>query len=237
MKFAMIHDINNQWFCLLTDSCCPIISPKRFRYLFYNHYYSSIINWKKPWWNIYFHKRANLALLSEELHLGNDPWFVLKRENVNHCLYFINNQVKLTQTICNGGLANESLFAIILQIYKELTNAICSVTHITDWSRKTSATSPHVFKTANLLDIQFIEKNLNENKFTMFIRKVSLDFPDEVLKNYIYNYSKENDNKLKIQTPIIFIYRRIYNNSKQYTTYAFIIIPLLIYIYHLYLYL
>ena len=28
------HDKNNQWFCLLTDSCCPIISPKRFKYLF-----------------------------------------------------------------------------------------------------------------------------------------------------------------------------------------------------------
>ena len=35
MSFALSHDIANNWFCMLTDSCCPIISPKRFRYLFF----------------------------------------------------------------------------------------------------------------------------------------------------------------------------------------------------------
>ena len=34
MKFAVNHDSNNLWFCMLTDSCCPIISPEKFRYLF-----------------------------------------------------------------------------------------------------------------------------------------------------------------------------------------------------------
>ena len=42
-----LNDNNNQWFCLLTDSCCPIISPKKFRYLFYQNYNKSIMNWKK----------------------------------------------------------------------------------------------------------------------------------------------------------------------------------------------
>ena len=82
MQFALKHDIINQWFCILTDSCCPIISPKKFRYLFFNYYNRTILNWKKPWWNINFHKRANLALLPEELHLANDPWFVMKISNI-----------------------------------------------------------------------------------------------------------------------------------------------------------
>ena len=37
MRYAFGNDVSNQWFCLLTDSCCPIISPKKFRYLFYTH--------------------------------------------------------------------------------------------------------------------------------------------------------------------------------------------------------
>jgi len=113
MKFAIQHD-NNLWFCMLTDACCPIISPKKFRYLFYNYYNKSIISWKPAWWNIEMHKRGNLSLLPEELRLANDPWFIMNKENVLQCLYFISNQQKLTSTICNGGLANESLFAIIL---------------------------------------------------------------------------------------------------------------------------
>jgi len=229
MRFAMI-DLSNQWFCFLTDSCCPIISPKRFRYLFYNYYNYSIISWKKPWWNIQFHKRSNLALLSEELRLGNDPWFVFKRENVTHCLYFLNNQQRLTTTICNGGLANESLFAIILQFYKQLTNVInCSI-HITDWTRQSSPTSPYIFKRANKLDIDFIEKNINDNKFAMFIRKVSKEFPDDVLKNYIYNYSKERDDKLK--EPFIFIYRRLYEKFKIYKNlWYYMLFSAILYIY------
>ena len=106
LNFAFHHDKQNKWFCMLTDSCCPIISPKKFRYLFYNHYQCSIFSWKPAWWNPYFHKRGNLAKLSKELWLANDPWFVLTRENVNQVIHFVNTQKSITQTICSGGLAN-----------------------------------------------------------------------------------------------------------------------------------
>jgi hypothetical protein len=43
----------------------------------------------------------------------------------------------------------------------------------------------------------------------MFIRKVSLDFPNEVLRHYIYEKYKNDDNKLIIQEPIVFIYNRL----------------------------
>jgi len=203
MNFAVKHDANNQWFCMLTDSCCPIISPNKFRYLFYNYYNQSIISWKKAWWNVDFHKRANLGLLPENLRLANDPWFVMKRENVLQCLYFINKEQKLTQIICSGGLANESLFAIILQVYKQLNDVICAVTHTTEWARPASSTSPHLFKDADEQDIKFIDKSLNNDKYVMFIRKISPEFPDTVLREYIYNYSKEKDDKLVISNPFL----------------------------------
>jgi hypothetical protein len=208
MKFALNHDKNNSWFCFLTDSCCPIISPKRFRYLFYKHYEKSIFSWKKAWWNVQFHKRANLALLPEEFHLANDPWFVMKREHVQQCFHFVHTQRELTTTICKGGLANESLFAIIMYAYKQLTtkNIISAVSHTTDWSRKTSPTSPHLFKDANELDKKFIEQSLEKDRYAMFIRKIAPEFHDDILRHYIYDYSKKADDELIVRIPLQFIY-------------------------------
>ena len=193
LLFAMNHDKKNQWFCLLTDSCCPIISPKRFRYLFYENYNKSIMSWKKAWWNVSLHKRANLGLLPEKFHLGNDPWFVLKREHIICINNYFNTKKNIVKTICAGGLANESLFAIIFYACDQLNNKqlISSPTHATDWSRMASGTSPHIFKEANKTDIVFIENFLKENKYIMFIRKVSPEFPDTILQKYIYNYSNE----------------------------------------------
>jgi hypothetical protein len=199
MRYALKHDDENQWFCFLTDTCCPIISPFKFRYLFYNYYNKSIISWKPSWWNIQFHKRANLALIPEKYHLGNDPWFLLKRENVIHYLTFIQTNNKITQTICNGGLANESLFAIVLKAFDQLDKIIMSATHITDWSRMSTATSPHLFKFGNEQDIKFIEETLEKNKFAIFIRKIDIEFPDEILKYYIYEHYREKEKNLYIK--------------------------------------
>jgi len=207
MQYALKYD--NQWICFLTDSCCPIISPKKFRSLFYSLWNRSIMSWKPAWWNINVHKRANLALLPEELRLANDPWFVLKRENAEQILHFYKTKFHVVKTICDGGLANESLFAIIMHGYKQLkkneSGVINAVTHLADWTRMASATSPHTFKEGNTKDIQFIEDNLLKNKCAMFIRKISTEFPDDILRKYIHN---SKDDHIIIFEPLIFIYRR-----------------------------
>jgi hypothetical protein len=210
MNYAMQQDSNNSWFCFVTDSCCPIISPIKFRYLFYNNYNKSLLSWKPAWWNITFHKRANLYLLPEKYRLANDPWFIMKRENVKQCLQFMHKFHDITKTVTVGGLANESLFAIIMYIYGQLNNGevLSSVTHVTDWSRRTSPTSPHLFKLANDRDIQFIETELEKNRHAMFIRKISPEFPDQLLEHYIYEYSKNKDNKLVLREPFLFFYMR-----------------------------
>ena len=212
MSFAIKHDTNNQWFCLLTDSCCPIVSPRRFRYLFFNYYNKTILSWKRAWWNVSYHKRGNLKHLPTEFHLGNDPWFVMKRENVLQTLQFINTQQTTVKTICDGGLANESLFAIIMYAYKQMdTNGsvISAVTHLTDWSRMSSFTSPHTFKDANSVDIKFIDTELDKNKYAMFIRKMAPEFPDDILRNYIYGKNKQRDDALVIVMPPLYIYLKI----------------------------
>ena len=196
LKYALNNDINNKWFCLLTDSCCPIISPTKFKNLFLNHMDKTIMKWKPPWWNIYFHKRANLALLPLKLRLANEPWFVIKREHVkliNQYFFYNPKNVKL---ISDGGFANESLFAIILMAYNQLKTEFveCSITHLTDWSRMTSATSPYVFKEATIQNIHFIENAIKLNPFCMFIRKVSPEFPNEVINKFL-NFEQEEKEK------------------------------------------
>ena len=157
------------------------------------------MRWRPAWWNIDFHKRANLYLLPKELHLGNDPWFVLNKDHIIQILNFVNIKKNITNTICSGGLANESLFAIILYCYKQLDlngQVISDITQLADWSRMSSTTSPHIFKEANETDIKFIETELNKNKYSMFIRKVAPEFPNNILKHHIYEKYVEEDNNL-----------------------------------------
>jgi len=215
MNYAIINDSENLWICLLTESCCPLISPKRFKYLFYKYYSKSILSWKKAWWNIHLCKRANLSFLPEKLHLGNDPWFIMKREHVLFCLAFYKTKNDIVKLICQGGLANESLFAIMMYYSNKLSkkHIICSPSHATDWSRMSSTTSPYVFLDWNNKDYEFIEKTLRENKHVIFIRKISTEFPDEILEKYIYEYSKEEDKLLILQKPFIisiFLQRMVY---------------------------
>jgi hypothetical protein len=211
LNFAFKHDSQNKWFCMLTDSCCPIISPKRFRYLFYENYKYSIFSWKHAWWNPDFHKRANLAKLPKELWLANDPWFVLTRENVKQVFSFATTQQTITKTICDGGLANESLFAIIFKFCKELedgpsnSHINCATSHLADWTRKSSTTSPHVFKDVNEKDIDFIDKELERNHYAMFIRKVAPEFPDDILRHYIF---KNDDDIIVLKEPYELMYNR-----------------------------
>lgn len=239
LNFAFKHDEQNKWFCLLTDSCCPIISPLRFRYLFYKNHKNSIFSWKYAWWNPEFHKRANLAKLPKELWLANDPWFVLTRENIKQIFHFVSTQQTITKTICDGGLANESLFAIIFKFYKELedknsnSHINCAVTHLADWNRRSSTTSPHLFKDANEEDIKFINKELERNKYAMFIRKVSPDFPNEILRHYIYEQNKTRDDKLLVIEPFEFTY----NRYQVYIKKSFYYLSIFLSLYVLYLFL
>ena len=190
LSYAYHHDTNNVWFCLLTDSCVPIIRPQKFREFFFNYYQTSIIKCKPAYWDIRIHRRANLRLFKKEFWLANDPWFTLCRDHVNKCLLFLNYRNDTFQQINSGGLANESMFAIILQTFGELQQnnskpfrLINESSSVSDWTRMSSPTSPYLFK-------EDIEENniiicnlLKENKYAMFLRKVHPDFPDKAVKH------------------------------------------------------
>ena len=187
LSYAFHHDLENKWFCMLTDSCVPIISPAKFRQLFFENYKASIFKWKPAYWNITIHRRANLRLLKKEYWLANDPWFTLSRAHVQKCILFLVAKNDIYKQVNAGGLANESIFAIMLQTFGQLSNhsgsLINTVNTITDWTRMSSPTSPYLFKNGDNLatDINIISNLLKENPYAMFLRKVDRSFPDQAI--------------------------------------------------------
>jgi len=197
LSYASEHDKENTWFCLLTDSCVPIITPQKFREMFTNHYQASIIKCSPAYWDITLHRRANLRLLSKEFWLANDPWFTLCRDHVYKCILFLTYKTSTFNRINMGGIANESIFAIILQTFNELTNPMRLINQsstLCDWTRMATPTSPYLFKDATPENINIITKQLKENKYAMFLRKVHRDFPDSAIKdimNMNFNHTYE----------------------------------------------
>jgi hypothetical protein len=184
LSYAFYHDLENKWFCMLTDSCVPIISPAKFRQLFFQHYQTSLFKWKPAYWNINIHRRANLRLLKKEFWLANDPWFTLSRDHVHKCILFLSLKNDIYRKVIDGGLANESIFAIIMQTFDQLGDQdklLNEQSTITDWTRMSSPTSPYVFKEATEENINIISNLLKENSKTIFLRKVSSSFPDQAI--------------------------------------------------------
>lgn len=225
MSYAFHHDTSNLWFCMLTESCVPIISPQQFRKLFFDHYQASVIKWSPAYWNVEIHRRANLRLMKKEYWLANDPWFVLSRQHVQKCMIFMAAKYGIYKQINEGGLANESLFAIVLKTFRQLDDpnmTINEISTITDWSRMQTPTSPYLFKEATEENKEMIGSMLKKNKYAMFLRKVDKSFPDDVLKEFIYNtnYHHEYDmmhNQLKVKNNYTWL-----NYYKNYVLFLFL---------------
>ena len=183
--FGLKSDSNNKWFCFLTDSCAPIISPAKFRELFFLYHSKSILKWNYAWWNVNFHKRANLRLLPKMYHLGHDPWFILTRDHAIKCFNYTKIERPTYNIICNGGLANESIFIVILKQCGEINNILNASVNVANWEIMSSANSPYVFKSGSTDEIEYIKKLLEKNKFSIFLRKVDVSFPDTILRKYL----------------------------------------------------
>jgi len=188
LRHAIEQDAQNRWFCFLTDSCAPVISPTRFAIMFSLHSDKSIFKWQRSRKNPLFNKRANLKYLPKEYKLSHDPWFTLTKIDAVLCLKFAQTKQEIFNFICKGDIANESVFAIILKSYRRLKFVINSETTITDWTRITSPTSPYVFMgSASLQDTEYIIDVKEKNVYSMFVRKMDTSFPDELLRRILYN--------------------------------------------------
>ncbi len=193
LNFA-VKNLENKWFCLLTESCIPIVSMDKFLESLNKNVDKSILSWQKAYWNLQIHTRANLRLLKPDFQLSNAPWFILTRDHVNKVLYFRILQHSLYKTICEGGLANESVFAIALESFMELKNkdkVINEVSTITDWEHMETPTSPYTFKSGSPEEIKRLHELIRKNPHGLFLRKISPYFPDKELHKIIFPGKKK----------------------------------------------
>jgi len=185
LAHSISQDAQNRWFCFLTDSCAPIVTPEKFKSLFNDYSDKSIFKWQKASWNPSFNKRANLKYLPDEYWLSHDPWFTLTKIDAELCLRFVNETPQLYATICKGIIANESIFAIILKFYKRLRFVVNEKGRIVDFTRMTSPNSPYLFQSASLQDIKYILEERKKNEYAMFVRKIATTFSDDALRRFI----------------------------------------------------
>ena len=187
LSFALHQDPQTQWFCMLTESCVPIVSPTTFRNRFDAQSNTSLLKWDVAWWNVHFHTRANLAKFSPPLRLAHDPWFVLTRDHVVAVFHWIKKNPMMGKTICQGGLANESFFAVALRhsgiLDKPNSGVINKTSTLTDWARREGPTRPHRFL-GRKEDIDIIETLRKQNPEALFLRKVDASFPEAVLEQF-----------------------------------------------------
>jgi hypothetical protein len=173
----MQHDRSNQWFCFLTDSCAPLVSPAAFRQRFFAHYQDTFLAWKPAWWDVYWIRRANLHRLPTEFRLANTPWFILQRADAARCLQWVRKHTSTARTIMDGPVANESLFAIVLHATHRLPHVRNEETTLADWSRMPNAMSPYSFEDMSDENRHFLETR--KSKSTLFVRKIGAQFPME----------------------------------------------------------
>jgi hypothetical protein len=204
LNYAIKEDSRNQWFCFLTESCVPIIHPLRFREMFLSHWNTSFLKWDRFPKTILPNTRANLHLFSDSAQLKHNPWFTLKREDALRCLHYQRINRGIYKTICSGKVANESIFAIMLMAFNKLDKVKNENMSIADWSRMMSATSPYLFVEGSKKDLSVIDSLLKENKYATFLRKVSPDFPNFILRRYIY-FSEDAEEMRKIREKIWFL--------------------------------
>lgn len=208
MIYAFKHDQQNMWFCFLTERCVPMCTPDKFRQMFFACFDKSILKIKYPHWRLDLHTRANLKLINENLRLVHDPWFIYTRYHVHLFAKFMKEYESLYVTINNGGLSNETMFAVVLQTYGELDtdthtsknnysiigstlmykNVINATSNTCDWLRMATPTSPHMFEESTEEEINELKKLINANPFTLFMRKFDKKFLDEELVN-LSNYN------------------------------------------------
>lgn len=183
LAFSFYHDASNQWFCMLTDTCAPLVTPTEFRRRFAALGDRTIMTVRPAYWNMEMYNRANLSKLAPHLHLANDPWFVMTRSHVETCLSFLKVNHSMYTTVTAGSVANESIFAIILAMRNgSMARLLNAPSNVADWVRPSTASSPHYFYEASDGEMAILRTLIEQHPHCLFGRKFNMAFPATALR-------------------------------------------------------
>lgn len=180
-----------QWYTMHSESCVPMVSPERFIEIFNKYNKKSFMSYTKIWWNPNVVKRANLDMLSEQMHFAHSQWCIFCHEDLNQMVNLskTNNQIQdILSILSTGHAAEESYAAVLLFNINRFKNVICKNTTLVDWNRTPNGNNPYKFNTWTSEDEINVRKIFatTANEY-MFMRKVGLTFPDNILRMFIFD--------------------------------------------------
>lgn len=190
-EYAYIHK-KHQWFILLSESHVPFISPLKFMIKYNIYKENSLIEWKhsldissQSWDAI---DRCNYHYFPKEYWLHHEMWIILTYNDIKDIINIKdNNNTKIIyDTLVSGKIADECFIAVILKISNNMINILNITTTILDWEHNiNSPNHPYVFNSYNDYNRKLLNQKRQDNDNGMFLRKISNEFPDYVLENFI----------------------------------------------------
>lgn len=179
------HALGSQWACLKTESCVPIISPKKFIELFNKYKNKTFLSYCKIWWDPKIVTRANLGLIPKEYHWAHQQHVIVCQKDLSGIIKFVDENPILTNTIIKGASADESFIAISIYAFNNFENTMNEITTLVDWPRSPDGNHPYTFTRWSEEDKEVVETLKNKHKFYMFLRKIDTNFPDNILLEFI----------------------------------------------------
>ena len=183
---------NNKWFVLLSESHVPFISPSNF-IIKYNQYKdNSLIEWRHSLdkisltWDAV--DRCNFQYLPKDYWLHHEMWVILTNKDINDIISFrdnVNTNI-IYNTLVSGKIADECFIAVMLMISNNMNNVLNITTTVLDWEQNIGAPNhPYVFSSYNEYNKNLLHKKRQGDENGLFLRKVSSEFPDDILHNFI----------------------------------------------------
>jgi len=179
------------WYSLHSETCVPMVSPEKFIEIFNMRKQHTFISYCNAWWNPLKVKRANLHLLPPAMHLAHPQWCIFCHEDLSQIINLskTNKSIKnVLARLMGGHAAEESWAAIMLLIINNLKNVMNQTTTLVDWKRTPNGNNPHTFISWTAHDetiVRDIRRNAQNEH--MFMRKIGPNFPDHILRRYIFN--------------------------------------------------
>jgi len=190
-EYAYINS-NNKWFVLLSESHVPFISPNNFILKYYQYKENSLIEWKhsldilSPTWDAV--SRCNFQYLPKEYWLHHEMWVILTNKDIKDIISFRDNAKTnvIYNTLVSGNIADECFIGVMLMISNKMNKVLNITTTILDWEQNSAVSShPYVFSSYNEYIRKLLHQKRKQNENGLFLRKISSEFPDDVLQTFI----------------------------------------------------
>lgn len=188
-EYAYVN--NNQWFVLLSETHVPFISPSNFAMKYDKYRDSSLIEWRhsldisKPTWDAV--DRCNFHYFPKEYWLHHEMWLILTYKDMNDIIklrYGTSTSI-IYNTLVSGKIADECLIGVMLLIANNMRNVLNISTTILEWQHQGDTNHPYIFTSYDENNRKLLNQKREMYEDGLFLRKISTDFPDEVLKKFI----------------------------------------------------